>query len=91
MRRSNWADCEYRPDERGGETYIANINAADANDLGSGPDQGDLLCRRLGLFDAASDDAGICAKMDEGAGLGAADRTGPASDEENTVGCEDKM
>lgn len=90
MRRSNWVEGEYQGATRagGGKTYIADIDAADANDLGSGPDKGDLLRGGLGLFDAASDDAGICAEMDEGAGLGTADGTSSAGDEEDAVGCE---
>lgn len=40
-------------------TYVSNITASDANDLGTWPDEGNVLGGGLGLLDVAAEDAGI--------------------------------
>jgi len=68
------------------ETHIPHIDAADAEHAGAVPDLCDLLGRGLGLLDAAADDAGVGAEVHQGPGLGAANGTGAASDEQDPVG-----
>ncbi len=74
---------------RGGtpETYISNIDIADAQHFGSAPDKSDLLCRGLSLLGIAANDAGISAEVDESPGLSAANRAGTARDEHDSVSC----
>jgi hypothetical protein len=69
-------------------TYVPNIDAAQAQHLGPRAHFGDLSGGLLGLLDAAANDAGVGTEMDQGAGLSAADGAGTAGDEEDTAGWE---
>lgn len=68
------------------ETHIPHIDAADAEHAGAVPHLCDLLGRGLGLLDAAADDAGVGAEVHQGPGLGAANGSSAASDEQDPVG-----
>jgi hypothetical protein len=49
--------------------------------------QGNFLGGLLGLLNAAANDACICAEMDEGASLGAANGAGASGDEQDSAIC----
>jgi hypothetical protein len=67
------------------KTHLADVTAADADDLGTRPDRRDVRGYLLRLLDAAADDAGVCAEADERPGLHAADCAGAARHEDDTV------
>ena len=65
-----------------------DVNGADTEDLRAGPRGGDVFGHGFCFFNVAADDAGVCAEVDEGADLGAADGAGAAGAEDDFVGCE---
>lgn len=72
--------------ERGAaRIHLADITASDANDLGTGPGRGNVLCHGVRLVDAPSHDAGVCAETDEGPRLHAADCACAAGHENDAV------
>jgi hypothetical protein len=70
-------------------TYVPHIDIADADHTGATPDLCDLLGRGLSLLYVAADDAGIGSKMDERTGLGTANASRSARDEQDAVGWDD--
>jgi hypothetical protein len=75
----------------GGQAYVPHVHAADAYDFGTRADLCDLLRRILRLGDVASDDAGVCAEVNERASLGAADVAGAAGHESDPIICWSAM
>jgi hypothetical protein len=69
-------------------THVPDINAAKAQYAGAIADLCDLSRCSLGLFHAATNNAGIRAEMYERPRLGAADAAGTAGNEEHAAGYE---
>lgn len=70
---------------KGEDPHLADVAAADADDLGTGTHRRDVGGYLLRLLDAAADDAGVCAEADERPGLHAADCAGATSHEDDAV------
>lgn len=64
---------------------FTNIDCANADYFGARSDGGHVSGSGFSLFNIATDDAGICAEVNQSAYLGAADSTGATSAENDLV------
>jgi hypothetical protein len=68
------------------QTHASDIDASNTEHLCALSHLGDLLRRLLRLLDAAADDACVCAEVDEGPRLSAANGASSARNKDNPLG-----